>query len=199
MGGPVRRTMAEDPAQLPRDLAGLAARIRVCTLCPLREGRTHAVPGEGTGRATLFLVGEAPGRAEDREGRPFRGAAGRILWGALQEAGIPRRRVFVTNVVRCRPRGNRKPRAAEMAACHPYLTRQIGIVRPRVIVALGQTALRDLAGAGVALSEARGTWAGWNGTPILATYHPAAVLYNRRLLPTLVADLRKARRRAEGR
>lgn len=155
--------------------------------------------GEGPTGAPVFLVGEGPGRAEDAAGRPFCGAAGRVLDEALARAGLPRERTFITNAVKCRPPGNRRPRASEVAACRPYLLAQLAAVRPRVLVTLGQVALRDVAGTGVALSEARGRWTEVEGMPFLATYHPAAVLYNRRLLRTLVADLRKARRKAEGR
>lgn len=183
---------------MPPDLRALASRIRRCTRCDLHEARTRAVPGEGPDRAPLLLVGEAPGREEDREGRPFRGTAGRILDAALVRAAIPRDRVFVTNSVKCRPPGNRKPRTAELAACRPYLVAQVAAIRPRVIVALGQTATGDLLGPPAALAHVRGTWGAFGGVPVLATYHPAAVLYNRRLLPVLVADLRTARRRAEG-
>jgi DNA polymerase len=183
---------------MPPDLRALAARIRRCTRCDLHEARTRTVPGEGPVRARLLLVGEAPGREEDREGLPFRGTAGRILDTALLRAGIRRDRAFITNTVKCRPPGNRRPRTAEMTACRPYLVSQLAAIRPRVIVALGQTATGDLLGPAAALADVRGTWGAFGGVPVLATYHPAAVLYNRRLLPRLVADLRIARRRAEG-
>ena len=155
------------------------------------------MPGEGAARGTLFLVGEAPGREEDRQGRPFRGAAGKVLDDALRRAGIARERTFITNAVKCRPPGNRKPRGNEMATCKPYLLAQLAIVRPRVVVALGRSAAWDVLGPSRPFPEARGRWGAFGTVPVLATYHPAAVLYNRRLFPTLVADLRKARRRAE--
>ena len=179
---------------LPRNLEGLAARIRRCTWCRLHRGRLHAVPGEGPSRAQIVLVGEAPGAEEDRQGLPFRGAAGKVLDEALARAGIPRSRVFVTNAVKCRPPGNRKPKGEEVAACRPYLLAQLGAIRPRVIVALGQTAVRDLLGP-VPLARVRGRWRSFGGVPVLATYHPAAVLYNRRLLAKLATDLRKAKGR----
>jgi len=184
-------------ASLPRDLPGLAARIRRCTRCDLHRSRARAVPGEGPSRAHIFLLGEAPGRNEDAEGRPFVGLAGRILDEALGRAGIDRDRTFITNVVKCRPPENRTPRVREMAACRPYLLAQLAAARPRVIVALGQSAVRDVLGASASLADARGTWSSFGSTPVLATYHPAAVLYNRRLMPKLVADLRLARLRAE--
>ena len=123
--------------------------------------------------------------------------AGKILDAALLRAGIPRDRTFITNTVKCRPPRNRRPRTAELAACRPYLVAQLAAIRPQAIVALGQTATADLLGPSAALAHVRGTWGAFGGVPVLATYHPAAVLYNRRLLPVLVADLRTARRRAE--
>lgn len=184
---------------MPRDLRKLAFRIRRCTLCGLHRSRTHAVPGEGPARVRLLFVGEGPGRTEDLAGRPFCGASGKLLDEALRRAEIHRERVFITSTVKCRPPGNRRPRDAEMAACRPYLLAQIETVRPRVIVALGQTAVRDLLGPAARLASVRGAWREFAGRPVLSTYHPAGVLYNRRLFRTLVADLRKAKSRAEAR
>src|SRR6059036_3156640 len=118
---------------MPQSLEGLAKRIRACTLCRLHEGRTHAVPGEGRRGSGLFLLGEAPGRHEDEQGRPFVGAAGKVLDTTLENAGLSRRDVFITNVVKCRPPQNRKPRPDEIAACRPYLVAQIRAVRPAVL------------------------------------------------------------------
>jgi len=190
---------ARAEAELPRDLGKLATRIRRCTRCSLAASRAHAVPGAGAARARLLLVGEAPGRSEDEAGRPFCGAAGKVLDEALLRAGIPRSEVFITNAVKCRPPGNRRPRDAELAACRPYLLAQLAAVRPRAIVALGQTAVRDLLGPGASLARLRGRWSTFGGVPLLPTYHPAAVLYNRQLLRRLATDLGKARRRTEAR
>ncbi len=151
------------------------------------------MPGEGPTHTPIVFVGEAPGRAEDAAGRPFVGAAGRIFDEALRTAGIVRERTFVTNVVKCRPPGNRRPRAAEMAACRPYLIAQLTAIRPRVVVALGDSAIRDVLGPGARLADLRGRWRTRHGFRVLATYHPAAVLYNRRLSRVLVTDLRKAK------
>ena len=185
-------------ASASRELARLAVQIRACTRCTLHRSRTHAVPGEGPARARILLVGEAPGRREDVEGRPFIGAAGRLLDDALRRAEIRRQTTFITNAVKCRPPGNRRPRPPELAACRPYLIAQLAAIRPRVVVALGLTAAKDLLGRPMSLSTARRSRHSLAGTPVIATYHPAAVLRNRRLLPKLVGDLRKARRRAEG-
>ena len=181
-----------------RDLTRLTTRIARCTKCPLHMSRTRTVPGEGPANARIVLVGEAPGREEDRRGKPFVGAAGRVLDEALLRAGLSRGDVFITNVVKCRPPRNRRPSRDEADACDAYLAGQIEAVRPRVIVAMGQTAARALLGPGTALSKVRGRWRRVLGTPALTTYHPAAILYNRRLSRTLAADLARARRRAEG-
>src|SRR3970040_187585 len=125
---------------MAESLPDLAARIRVATLCRLHEGRTRAVPGQGPERATLFLVGEGPGRNEDEKGLPFVGTAGRILDAALAKAPIARGEALVPNAVNCRPPDNRKPRADEVAACRPYLLAQLDAVRPGAIVTLGGTA-----------------------------------------------------------
>ena len=173
----------------------IAAKVRECTLCRLHRNRTRAVAGEGPVDADLFLIGEAPGRQEDAAGRPFVGSAGKVLNRALASARISRKDVFITNVVKCRPPANRAPKADELEACRPYLRSQIEAVRPRVLVTLGSTALRSLQGAGARLSEARGRDLAFDGIPVRATYHPAAVLYNRRLEAALRADLRSIGRR----
>jgi DNA polymerase len=176
------------------DLEDLAARIRTCTLCRLHEGRTRAVPGEGPPNARLFLVGEAPGRHEDEAGRPFVGASGRMLDAALGKAGLTRRDVFITNVVKCRPPENRRPRADEIEACHPYLVAQVRAVRPRVVVALGDTAVTGLLGPDADLASARKGHPRFERIPVVATYHPAAILYNRALFDDLRDDLETAAR-----
>lgn len=172
-----------------RALETTADTIRVCTLCHLHEARANAVPGEGSARAAVLLVGEAPGRDEDASGRPFVGRAGRILDAALEAARLPRKSVFITNVVKCRPPRNRRPRPVEVAACRRYLVAQITCVQPRVIVTLGATALRGLLGPGHELKTARKKLLHLGGIPVVATYHPAAVLYNRRLEGELRRDL----------
>ncbi len=168
-----------------------AAAIRVCTQCRLHAARAHAVPGEGPVPAAVLLLGEAPGRDEDASGRPFVGRAGKILDAALDAARLPRESVFITNVVKCRPPENRRPKKDEVAACRGYLIAQIAGVRPRIIVTLGATALRSLLGPGHELKASRGQPLGFSGIPVVATYHPAGVLYNRKLEARLRHDLRK--------
>ncbi len=165
--------------------------MRACTRCRLHEGRVLAVPGEGPLDAPVLLLGEAPGREEDAAGRPFVGAAGRILDAALRSARLDRASVYVTNLAKCRPPENRSPKADEVEACRPYLLAEIAAVRPRILVTLGSTALRGLLGPGYELKEARRKPLEFEGVPVVATYHPAAVLYNRKLERDLRNDLRR--------
>jgi uracil-DNA glycosylase len=169
----------------PTTLDAIAARIRACRLCGLCEGRANAVPGEGTGRLRLMLVGEAPGRKEDESGRPFVGAAGRNLDLALAAAGIERKDAFITSIVKCRPPGNRDPTPEEKEACRVHLMEQVDALQPRVIVALGRHGLHGLLGhmpAGFAALP--GTFlAGPNGIPVWVSLHPAAVIYRQRWKP----------------
>ncbi len=171
-----------------------ARAIRACTRCRLHVGRTHAVPGDGPFDSDLVMVGEAPGKEEDASGRPFVGAAGKILDKALDAARVPRGSVFITNVVKCRPPGNRSPRADEIEACRPYLLTQIAAIRPKVVVTLGSTALRGVLGAALGLKDARTKRLFLDDVPVVSTYHPAAVLYNRRLERMIRGDLRKVAR-----
>ncbi|MFQ5838170.1 MAG: uracil-DNA glycosylase [Thermoplasmata archaeon] len=173
-------------------LEGIAAEVRSCTLCRLHENRTEAVPGEGPAEAAIILIGEAPGRQEDEVGHPFVGMAGRVLDEALEEAGLTRSDVFITNVVKCRPPGNRNPKADEMEACRPYLLRQIEWVRPSVIVTLGIFGLRSLLGVTGKVARLRSEELKFEGTPVVATYHPAATRYSRVIKERLVQDLRRA-------
>ncbi|HEX2556784.1 MAG TPA: uracil-DNA glycosylase, partial [Nitrososphaera sp.] len=164
--------------------------VRGCPLCKLARTRKNAVPGEGQLAAKIMFVGEAPGRSEDEKGRPFVGAAGRILDDMLKKAGIERSEVFITNVVKCRPPGNRVPEEDEAEACRPYLDRQIALIRPRVICILGRTAYSSLLG-GSSITANRGKIVEKAGQKYFLTIHPAAAIYNRSLLSVLEADLKK--------
>jgi len=166
-------------------LADVAARVRACTRCGLCQGRTNAVPGEGSGASRILLVGEAPGRNEDKTGRPFCGAAGKVLDQALAEARIARADAFVTSIVKCRPPGNRDPTPAEKEACRPYLLEQVEALRPRVLVALGRHGLHGLQG-GIATDFASlaGTFQSTPfGIPVFVSLHPAAVIYRQKWKP----------------
>jgi uracil-DNA glycosylase len=171
-------------------LEKIAAEVRGCPLCKLARTRKNAVPGEGQLAAKIMFVGEAPGRSEDEKGRPFVGAAGRILDDMLKKAGIERSEVFITNVVKCRPPGNRVPEEDEAEACRPYLDRQIALIRPRVICILGRTAYSSLLG-GSSITANRGKIVEKAGQKYFLTIHPAAAIYNKSLLSVLEADLKK--------
>jgi len=170
-------------------LEKIAAEVRGCPLCKLARTRKNAVPGEGQLAAKIMFVGEAPGRSEDEKGRPFVGAAGKILDDLLQKAGIERSQVFITNVVKCRPPNNRVPEEDESAACRPFLDRQIALIRPKVICILGKTAYASLLG-GSSITTNRGKIVERAGQKYFLTYHPAAAIYNRSLLSALEADLK---------
>jgi uracil-DNA glycosylase len=171
-------------------LEKIAAEVRGCPLCKLARTRKNAVPGEGQLAAKIMFIGEAPGRSEDEKGRPFVGAAGRILDDMLKKAGIERSQVFITNVVKCRPPGNRVPEEDESVACRPYLDRQIALIQPKVICILGRTAYSSLLG-GSSITANRGKIVERAGQKYFLTIHPAAAIYNRSLLSVLEADLKK--------
>jgi len=169
--------LAEGPATAA-SLADVAAMVAGCTRCALAQGRNKTVPGEGNPEADLLLVGEGPGAKEDATGRPFVGAAGDLLNEILLAIELPRERVFIANIVKCRPPQNRKPLPDEAAACLPFLYRQIALIRPKVIAALGGTAAENLLGVKRSLGQLRGQVHSLGGIPLVVTYHPAALLRN---------------------
>jgi uracil-DNA glycosylase len=171
-------------------LEKIADEVRGCPLCKLARTRKNAVPGEGQLSAKIIFIGEAPGRSEDEEGRPFVGAAGRILNDLLKKVGIERSQVFITNIVKCRPPNNRVPKEDELNACRPYLDRQIALIKPKVICILGRTAYSSLLG-GSSITANRGKIVKRAGQKYFLTFHPAAVIYNKGLLSALEADLKK--------
>ena len=171
-------------------LEKIAVEVKGCPLCKLARTRKNAVPGEGQLAARIMFVGEAPGRSEDEKGRPFVGAAGRILDDLLQRTGIDRSQVFITNIAKCRPPNNRVPEDDEVAACKPYFERQIALIKPKVICILGRTAYASLLG-GSTITTNRGKMVDKEGQKYFLTYHPAAAIYNKSLLATLEADLKK--------
>jgi uracil-DNA glycosylase len=171
----------------------VAERIRTSYCCGLCPARINAVPGEGNPNARLFLVGEGPGATEDAQGRPFVGQAGNLLNGILEAIEIPRDSVYITNIVKCRPPQNRKPLPDEIAACMPYLHRQLEIVRPKVILALGSTSAEAMLGVRRSLGELRNKVHTYNGIPLVVTYHPAALLRNPNWKKPTWDDVRIAR------
>ncbi len=151
------------------------------------------MPGEGDPAARLMLVGEGPGATEDSTGRPFVGQAGQLLDKILEAIECPRPTTYIANIVKCRPPQNRKPLPDEMASCLPYLHRQIALVRPKVLIALGSTAAEGMLGVKKSLGELRGRVHRWNGIPLVVTYHPAALLRNPNWKKPTWDDVRIAR------
>jgi len=177
----------------PRSIESIAKEVRKCRKCSLHKTRKHAVPGEGGKRPKIMLIGEAPGKEEDKKGRPFVGTAGRILDEVLEAAGLDRRKVFITSILKCRPPKNRNPKKNEMDECREHLLNQIASLEPKVIIALGRYGLKGLTGESPRISKVRGkVFALVNDIPIVPTYHPAAVLYNRKLKKYLVKNFEKA-------
>ncbi len=159
------------------ELADLAREAAGCTRCALAAGRTQVVFGTGDPEADLLLVGEAPGRDEDLCGEPFVGRSGKLLDRLLaEELGVDRRRCYIANVVKCRPPGNRDPRPAEVAACRPYLAAQIDLIRPAVVVTLGNFASRLLLQTDQGITRLRGTSYPFGDARLVPTFHPAAAL-----------------------
>ena len=169
-------------------LASLKKQILSCARCPnLVSSRTQVVYGVGNPFAELLFVGEAPGEEEDLRGEPFVGKAGQLLTKIIGAMEYTREDVFIANILKCRPdmppgeSGNRKPKPAEMATCLPWLTRQIDLIKPRVIVALGLTAVEGLLGEARTMRDVRGKWLDYHGVPLMPTYHPAYLLRNQTL------------------
>ena len=174
-------------------LDAVAERIRTTHCSALCEHRTHAVPGEGDPRAKLVFIGEGPGATEDATGRPFVGQAGKLLDDIIAAIGLRREDVYITNVVKCRPPQNRKPLPDEIAACMPYLRRQLALLKPKVIVALGGTAGEAMLDVRKSLGELRGKVHSYGGMPLIVTYHPAALLRNPNWKKPTWDDVRIAR------
>lgn len=180
---PLAETTLEDVAQL----------VRACTRCGLHTDRTQAVPGEGPPDAQLMVVGEGPGKNEDETGRPFVGQAGKLLDDILAAIECPRPTVFIANIVKCRPPQNRKPAPDEAGACIPYLHRQIDLIRPKVLLAMGGTAAESLLGVRQSLGSLRNKVHDFRGIPLVVTYHPAALLRNPNWKRPTWDDVRVAR------
>ena len=171
---------AEAGVREAQTLAALAAHIGDCQRCKLaRLGRTQVVFGVGNPDADLMFIGEGPGADEDRQGEPFVGRAGQLLTEIITKGMKLRRQdVYIANVVKCRPPGNRNPEPDEIAACMPFLARQIDLVRPRVIVALGTFAAQTVLGVKTPITRMRGTWHSYRDVPVMPTFHPAYLLRN---------------------
>jgi DNA polymerase len=169
--------MSDDTSRARADqLAVLAAEAASCTRCGLAAGRTNVVFGTGDPNAGVMIVGEGPGRHEDEQGLPFVGPSGRLLDQLLGEIGLERSAVYIANVVKCRPPGNRDPREDEIEACKPYLRSQLALVDPRVVVTLGNFASKLLLRTSVGITRLRGHAYPWWGRDLVPTFHPAAAL-----------------------
>ncbi len=159
-------------------LKDLEASINTCMKCSLGGTRTHFVFGVGNPNATLMLIGEAPGADEDAQGEPFVGRAGQLLNKILEAIRFRRDDVYICNILKCRPPGNRKPLPEEAELCIPYLRKQVALIQPRVILCLGLTAAENLLGTHESLGQLRGRVLSYEGIPLMVTYHPAALLRN---------------------
>ncbi|HET9637025.1 MAG TPA: uracil-DNA glycosylase [Gemmatimonadaceae bacterium] len=175
-------------------LEQIAKKVDKCTRCPLYETATKGVPGEGNPKAKLVCVGEAPGAKEDETGRPFVGQAGQLLNKILAAIDLTREEVFICNVLKHRPPGNRNPRPEEVEACSPYLIRQLELIKPKVIVAFGTFAAQTLLNTKTPIGQLRGLMHKYHGIPLVVTYHPAALLRNPAWKRPTWEDVKFARR-----
>jgi DNA polymerase len=181
--------LAQEPARAKGEtLEDILVEVRTCRRCALCSGRRNVVFGVGNPRARLMFVGEGPGGEEDRQGEPFVGAAGKQLTRWINRIGFAREDVYIANIVKCRPPGNRAPLPEEAATCLPYLRRQIRAIRPEVICTLGAVALNFLLGNNDRITRARGEWRDLDGIPVLPTYHPAFILRNATREHEVLAD-----------
>jgi uracil-DNA glycosylase family 4 len=187
----------QDELSLPRPgetLEDIRNDVGLCMRCPLCcEGRTKIVHSEGNPKSRLMFVGEAPGADEDAQGRPFVGRAGQLLNKIIEAIGLKRDDVFIGNVNRCRPQNNRTPTMAEAAVCKPFLLREIAIVRPEVIVVLGNTAMHNLLDTKVGITKVRGTFQDYKGIKVMPTFHPAYLLRDPSKKRETWEDMKKVR------
>jgi len=181
-------------APLPTEWTTLESQVVGCTKCPLHAGRTQTVFGVGDRRAQWMVIGEAPGAEEDARGEPFVGRAGQLLNAMLRAIGLAREQVFIANILKCRPPNNRDPEPAEVACCLPYLTQQIALVQPRVLLAVGRIAAQNLLATDTPIGKLRGQVHRLGDTPLVVTYHPAYLLRSPGEKRKAWDDLKLARR-----
>jgi DNA polymerase len=172
------------------DLEAVRKRVIECTKCDLCKTRTHSVPGKGNFNSDVIFVGEAPGKNEDLKGEPFVGIAGKKLSLALENAGVTRDEVYITNTVKCRPPKNRVPSVLEREACQEYIQKEIEIIKPKIICVLGNTAFGSILG-GNEITKFRGKVGRKDGLLYFITIHPAATIYNQGLIEVLKEDIKK--------
>jgi uracil-DNA glycosylase family 4 len=194
-----RTSEVETSSQSSDDWSALEAEVPACTACALHKSRTQTVLGVGDRDADWLLVGEAPGAEEDRLGEPFVGQAGKLLDNMLAAIGLARgENVYIANVLKCRPPGNRNPEPGEVAQCTPFLLRQIALIQPRIIVAMGRFAAQTLLGSDATIASLRGRIHRYAGVPLVVTYHPAYLLRNLPDKAKAWTDLQLARRTVAG-
>ena len=167
--------------------------VENCRACPLHESRTNVVFGAGNEKARLVFVGEAPGADEDRQGQPFVGRAGQKLTQIIEAIGLSRSEVYITNVLKCRPPGNRNPLPEEIRACEPYLIEQLRSIKPKIICALGTFAAQTLLRSDRSISNLRGRFHTYQGIKLMPTYHPAFLLRNPRFKRSVWEDVKRVR------
>jgi len=199
-GEAVAPSAASVPASSPTTLAQVRADLGDCTRCRLHEGRTHLVFGVGSPEADLMFVGEGPGADEDAQGEPFVGRAGKKLNEMISAIGLRREDVYIANVVKCRPPGNRDPKPDEIATCSKFLESQIAAIRPKVIVTLGSPASKLLLSTSTGITRLRGQWHRLDDVWVRPTFHPAYLLrsYTRQNREAVWEDLQAAKRRLDG-
>lgn len=185
--------ITQDLPESHETLEDIRQDIGNCTRCPLWEGRTKIVHSEGNLNADLVFVGEAPGANEDAEGRPFVGRAGQLLNKIIEAIGMKREDVFIGNINRCRPPGNRTPTLPEAHTCRPFLLREIAVIRPKVIVVLGNTATQNLLDTKVGITKLRGTFQDYYGVKVMPTFHPAYLLRDPSKKRETWEDMKKVR------
>jgi DNA polymerase len=192
---PAYRPAPSAPIVAPSDLSLEAIRQEIgdCVRCKLHVARTNIVFGEGNPAARLVFVGEGPGADEDASGRPFVGRAGQLLNKIIEAIGLRREDVYICNVVKCRPPGNRTPERDEVATCEPFLFRQLAFIRPKVIVVLGLPAFQCLLKSKDSMSRSRGQWREWNGIKVMPTFHPAYLLRSPEKKRETWEDMKKVR------
>lgn len=177
---------------IEKEFDSLKSAVGTCKKCDLHSERTQAVFGDGNPYAEILLIGEGPGHDEDVQGVPFVGKSGQLLDKILEACGFDRQEhVYIANIVKCRPPGNRDPQPEERETCLPYLKMQIELIQPRIIILLGATALKGLVDPNGKITQVRGEWMDWNGCQVMPTYHPSALLRNPDLKKDAWEDFQK--------
>lgn len=178
---------------MDKKLSPLHKKIRICKKCELWKTRTNAVPGEGSSNAKVMFIGEAPGRVEDKTGRPFVGRAGKLLTELIESTTLKRKDVFITSPIKCRPPRNRKPKQKEIDACMPYLQKQIEIINPKIIILLGNTAIKTILGKMDGINKIHGKAINRRGRIYFLTFHPAAGVRSTTKKEQLKKDFKKVK------